>query len=139
WFRTGDAGRLDEDGYLYIVDRLVDMIITTAGSSNIYSRPLEDALADHAEVSGAAVVGVPHDFMGEAIHAYVIRVPGATVTAEELREHVVTTLNEEWSPHEVEFIDAFPLTESGKVDKKQLRARYAEAHPRVEAASPSPV
>jgi fatty-acyl-CoA synthase len=138
WFRTGDAGRLDGDGYLYIVDRLVDMIITTAGSSNIYSRPLEDVLAGHPEVSGAAVVGVPHDFMGEAIHAYVIRIPDATVTEAELRELVVTTLNEEWSPHEVEFIDAFPLTESGKVDKKQLRARYAEMHPPADAVSPSP-
>ncbi len=125
WFRTGDAGRLDEDGFLYIVDRINDMIVTTAGSSNIYSRPLEDVLAGHPDVRQAAVVGVPDEFLGEAVHAYVIRHPGATVTADELRQLVVSTLNEDWSPRAVEFVDELPLTESGKVDKKQLRAGYA--------------
>jgi acyl-CoA synthetase (AMP-forming)/AMP-acid ligase II len=124
WLWTGDVGRFDADGYLYIVDRVRDMIVTGAGSSCVYSRPLEDALAEHPQVAQAAVIGVPDEFLGEAVHAYVIRTPGATVTADELRELVVRKLNEYWSPREVEFVDAFPLTAFGKVDKKQLRASY---------------
>ncbi len=136
WLRTGDAGRLDADGYLYIVDRLNDMILTDLGSQNIYCRPIEDALNGHPEVRQAAVIGVPDELLGEAIHAYVIRSPDATVTEDELRQLVVEQLNELWSPREVEFIGSFPLTESGKVDKKQLRARHlARADERTAAAS----
>jgi acyl-CoA synthetase (AMP-forming)/AMP-acid ligase II len=124
WLRTGDVGRFDEDGYLYILDRVSDMIVTEVSSFNVFCRPLEDALAEHPEVRQAAVIGVPDEFLGEAVHAYVIRTPGATVTPEELRRHVVDRLNASWSPREVEFLDAFPLNESRKVDKKALRAYH---------------
>jgi acyl-CoA synthetase (AMP-forming)/AMP-acid ligase II len=136
WLQTGDVGRLDADGNLFIVDRLKDMILTDLGSTNVFSRPLEDTLAEHPEVRHAAVIGVPDEALGEAVYAYVIRTPGASVTEEELRQLVVDRLNTQWSPREVEFIDAFPLTEYGKVDKKQLRARYLAEHPKPEHSKP---
>ncbi|WP_117215555.1 AMP-binding protein [Allorhizocola rhizosphaerae] len=124
WLRTGDAGRLDEHGYLYILDRVKDMIVTGAASANIFSRPIEDVLASHPQVRGAAVIGVPHDMWGEAVHAYVMVTPGASVTPDQLKKLAVAALNEAWSPKTIEFIDAFPLTGSGKVDKKALRELY---------------
>jgi len=124
WLRTGDVGRFDEDGYLYLLDRVNDMIVTGVASFNIFCRPLEDALAEHPDVVQAAVIGVPDEFLGEAVHAFVVRAPGATVTGEELRRHVTNRLNETWTPREVEFLDAFPLNESRKVDKKALRSHY---------------
>lgn len=124
WVRTGDMGYLDADGYLYLVDRVKDIIITGLASTNVYSRPIEDLLAAHPQVQAAAVIGVPDDAMGEAVHAYVVPLPGATVTAEELRTLIAEALNEVWAPRQVDFIDALPRTEFGKTDKKALRARY---------------
>ncbi len=124
WLRTGDAGHVDEDGYLYIVDRTKDMIVTGYGSANIFSRPVEDALASHPQVRGAAVIGVPHDAWGEAVHAYVITTPGASVTGEQLCKLAAAALNDAWAPKSIDFVDEFPLTVSGKVDKKALRAYY---------------
>lgn len=124
WLRTGDAGKLDEDGYLYILDRVKDMIVTGYGSGNIFSRPIEDVLTSHPQVRSAAVIGVPHEMYGEAVHAYVIKSPGASVTEEQLRKLVTAALNEAWTPEVIEFVTELPLTESGKVDKKALRERY---------------
>ncbi len=125
WLRTGDVGRLDADGYLYLFDRVKDMIVTGLSSTNVFCRPVEDALAAHPQVQAAAVIGVPHELEGEAVHAYVVTTPDATVTAEELIALVSAELNAMWAPQTVGFVDAFPLTEFGKVDKKALRARYA--------------
>lgn len=127
WLRTGDAGKVDEDGYLYIVDRVKDMIVTGYGSANVFCGPLEDALSSHPQVRSAAVIGVPHPTWGEAVHAYVITTPGASVTADQLRKLTAAALNETWSPQSVSFIEEFPLTVSGKVDKKALRAHYLES------------
>jgi acyl-CoA synthetase (AMP-forming)/AMP-acid ligase II len=124
WLRTGDVGRFDAGGALYILDRVTDMVVTQIAGTMVYCRPLEDVLTTHPDVRQAAVVGVPDELFGEAPHAYVIRAPGATVTAEELRQLVVDNLSAEWSPREVDFIDAFPLTAAGKVDKRALRGRY---------------
>ncbi len=124
WLATGDVGRVDEDGNLYILDRVKDMVVTDSGGTMAYCRPIEDALTSHPDVLQASVVGVPDDFLGEAVHAYVIRREHATVTGDELRGYVLGRLNADWCPREVEFLDSFPLTEYGKVDKKQLRARY---------------
>ncbi|GIH06755.1 fatty-acyl-CoA synthase [Rhizocola hellebori] len=124
WLRTGDAGHLDEDGYLYIDDRVKDMIVTTYSSTNVFCRPVEDALASHPQVRAAAVIGVPHDMWGEAVHAYVVTVPGASVTGEQLCKLAVAALNKDWAPKSVDFLDELPLTVSGKVDKKALRAHY---------------
>jgi fatty-acyl-CoA synthase len=124
WLRTGDVGRFDDDGYLYIVDRVSDMVMTDVAANIVYCRPLEDVLTGHPEVRDAAVIGVPDDAFGEVVYAYVVPAPGATVSADELRRLVVDRLNAQWSPREVEFIDTLPLTDAGKVDKKALRARY---------------
>lgn len=124
WLRTGDIGYIDADGNLHLVDRVKDMILTGWGSSNVFARPIEDALAAHPDVRGAAVVGVPHKDWAEAVCAYVVAAPGALVTETDLQTWVTGQLNELWSPHQVKFIDALPLTEVGKVDKKALRARW---------------
>lgn len=124
WLKTGDVGYLDEDGYLYLVDRSKDMIITGLGAMNIYTRPVEDVLASHPQVRSAAVFGVPDPEQGEAVCAFVVPTPGATVTAEELRDLVAARITVHHAPSHVEFIDAMPLAGIGKVDKKALRATY---------------
>jgi acyl-CoA synthetase (AMP-forming)/AMP-acid ligase II len=127
WLRTGDVGRLDEKGRLYIVDRAKDMIITGTGAVNVYSRMVEDVLLSHPQVSAAAVVGVPDEAVGEAVHAFVVRVAGAGLSEEQVRAHALTQLSPIWEPRVVHFLDALPLTGSGKVDKKRLRAEDAGA------------
>ncbi|MEU7792284.1 AMP-binding protein [Micromonospora tulbaghiae] len=129
WVRTRDIGHLDADGFLYLVDRLQDRILTRQRSWPIYSRPIEDVLAGHPEVRAAAVIGVPDPVAGELPHAYVVPAPGASVTGEELIALVVRELSETWAPGAVEFVDALPLNRSAKVDKRALRARYAAGHP----------
>ncbi|WP_433310677.1 class I adenylate-forming enzyme family protein [Micromonospora chersina] len=129
WVRTRDIGHLDDDGYLYLVDRLQDRILTRQRSWPIYSRPIEDVLAAHPEVRAAAVIGVPDPVAGELPHAYVVPAPGATVTGDELIALVTRELSDTWAPGAVEFLDALPLNRSAKVDKRALRARYAAAHP----------
>lgn len=127
WVRTHDIGRLDADGYLYLLDRAQDMTILGSGW-NIYSRPIEDILAAHPEVRAAAVIGVPDMVAGEAVHAYVVAAPDAKVDGDELRAMVRDELNELWAPRTVEFVEALPLTRTSKVDKKVLRSRYAAEH-----------
>lgn len=125
WLHTGDVGRVDEDGYLYLVDRSKDMIVTGRGAANVYSKPVEDVLSSHPGVRAAAVVGVPDEAVGEAVVAYVVPVPGVEVTAEDLRGLVTAELRAYSAPGAVEFVDALPLTGMGKVDKKALRERWA--------------
>ena len=124
WLRTGDIGFVDEDGYLFLVDRRKDMIITGYGATNVYCRPIEDILAGHPGVRAAAVIGVPDDAFGEVAYAYVVAHDGATVTEADLCERVRTEFDERWTPRGVEFVDSLPLTDIGKVDKKALRARH---------------
>jgi fatty-acyl-CoA synthase len=124
WLRTGDVGYLDRDGYLYLVGRTSELILTGPGSTNVYPRPIEETLIGHPQVKAAAAVGVPDDRHGEAVHAFVVPVAGATVTGAELRDHVIAALNETWAPREVEFVDELPLMAIGKVDRAALRARY---------------
>lgn len=118
WFRTGDIGRRDTDGYLYIVDRIKDLIIR--GGFNVYPRELEESLLTHPGISLAAVVGVPHDRHGEEVKAYVVRKPGATVTGDELviwcKQHMAAYKY----PRLVEFRDRLPMTATGKILKREL-------------------
>jgi acyl-CoA synthetase (AMP-forming)/AMP-acid ligase II len=134
WVRTRDVGHLDADGYLYLVDRLADRILTKRRSWPIYSRPVEDVLAGHPQVAAAAVIGVPSDDGAEAPYAYVVPTPGATVTGADLVDLVTRELSELWAPEEVEFVDRLPVNRSNKVDKPALRARYAAGRRPIGAA-----
>jgi long-chain acyl-CoA synthetase len=132
WLYTGDVGYLDEDGYLFIVDRKKDLIIR--GGFNVYPRDVEDALVEHPAVRMAAVVGKPDVVRGEEIVAFVALMHGAATTPEELiawaREHIGAYKY----PREVHFVDAIPLTTVGKIDRKALRARLTEAAEPADAA-----
>jgi acyl-CoA synthetase (AMP-forming)/AMP-acid ligase II len=125
WVRTRDLGYLDSEGYLYLVDRVHDMIVTTRRNWAIFCRPIEDAIAEHPRVRAAAVIGVPDDTVGEVPHAYVVVDEGADVTERELIELVTGSLNEMWAPRSVEFVEALPRNRSAKVDKQALRAAWA--------------
>ncbi|TDD25257.1 AMP-dependent synthetase [Kribbella turkmenica] len=127
WLRTRDLGYLDDDGFLFLVDRVHDMIVTTRRNWAIFCRPIEDVLATHPAVRTAAVIGVPDPVVGEAVHAFVV--PRRPVSAESLRHLVTETLNEMWSPASIDFVDQLPLTRIAKVDKVALRKLYAELHP----------
>jgi fatty-acyl-CoA synthase len=122
WLHTGDIARADEQGYLYIVDRKKDMIVS--GGFNIYPREVEDVLSSHPDVAMAAVIGVPHEKWGEAVTALIVAKPGTQPAAEALMQLVKERKGSPHSPKQVEFVDSLPLTAVGKVDKKVLRAKY---------------
>ena len=123
WYHSGDAGRLDEEGYLYLVDRTKDMIVT--GGENVYSTEVEQAVAAHPAVAQVAVIGVPDDLWGEAVHAIVVLHPGQTVTQEELVEHTKGLIAGYKVPKEVTFREEpLPLSGAMKVLKRELRAPY---------------
>lgn len=121
WLRTGDIGRFDGDGYLYIVDRIKDLIIR--GGFNIYPRDVEDVLLEHPAVAVAGVVGRPDDRLGEEVVAFVQLHPGKEASAEELIEHSKEHLGRHKYPREVNLTPFVPLTPVGKVDRKALRAQ----------------
>ncbi len=127
WFRTGDVGRLDTDGYLTIVDRIKDLIIR--GGYNVYPRDVEDALVLHPAVALAAVVGRPDHRLGEEVVAFVSLVAGATVTSEELITFAKGHLAANKYPREVHIVDTIPMTSVGKLDRKKLRADVTSAAP----------
>jgi fatty-acyl-CoA synthase len=124
WVRTGDLGYLDADGYLYVVDRVQDTIVTGASNWNVYCRPIEDLLQSHPGVRAAAVIGVPDAAFGEVPHAYVVRYDGAVVTGQELQKLVRDEFNEMWTPRQIDFLAELPLTSAHKIDKVALRARH---------------
>ena len=119
WFRSGDLGRKDADGWYYIVDRSKDMIIR--GGFNVYPREIEEVLLTHPQVSLAAVIGVPDESHGEEIKAVVIRTDGATVTEDELIAWGKEQMAAYKYPRIVEFVDALPMTATGKILKRELR------------------
>ncbi|MFC6883922.1 MULTISPECIES: long-chain-fatty-acid--CoA ligase [Actinomadura] len=119
WFRTGDVARRDDEGYYFIIDRSKDMIIR--GGYNVYPRELEEVLMTHPQVSLAAVVGVPHESHGEEIKAYVIRVPDAALTEDELVAWGKEQFANYKYPRIVEFRDELPMTATGKILKRELR------------------
>ncbi|MFC5266439.1 class I adenylate-forming enzyme family protein [Kribbella qitaiheensis] len=125
WVLTGDLGYLDADGYLYVVDRVQDTIVTGSSNWNVYCRPIEDLLQAHPGVRAAAVIGVPDEAYGEVPHAYVVRYDDAEVTAAELQDLVRDEFNEMWMPRGIEFLAELPLTSAHKVDKVALRSGYA--------------
>ena len=123
WMHTGDLGLLDQDGYLTVVDRLKDMIIS--GGENIYSSEVENALALHPSVSHCAVIGIPHPYWGESVHAVIVAVPGHTPGEDDLRRHCSERIAAYKCPRSFAFETALPLSGAGKVLKAELRARYA--------------
>ncbi len=124
WLHTGDAGYLSEDDFLYIVDRIKDMIVS--GGENVYSAEVENALARHAAVQSCAVVGLPHEKWGEVVHADVVLKEDASVTEEALIDHCREFIAGYKLPKSVAFVEAIPLTPVGKVDKVAIRQKYAE-------------
>jgi acyl-CoA synthetase (AMP-forming)/AMP-acid ligase II len=123
WFRTGDIGVLDEDGYLYLKDRLKDMIIS--GGENIYSVEVESALLVHPQILEVAVYGVPDPHWGESVKAVVVRTPGSTLDEGAVRAHALTRLAKYKCPRVIEFAEALPKSGSGKIIKHVLRSRDA--------------
>ncbi len=120
WLHTGDMGRMDADGRLFVVDRLKDIIVT--GGENVSSREVEDVLSGHPGVDQVAVVAVPDDYWGETVCAVVVPVPGPPPTADELIEHVRTEIAGFKRPRVVLFTEALPLTGNGKIAKDRVRA-----------------
>ncbi|WP_342644086.1 AMP-binding protein [Rhodoligotrophos ferricapiens] len=129
WLHTGDVARRDAEGYLYIVDRTKDMIIS--GGFNIYPREVEDVLASHPAVVSAGVIGVPDPKWGEAVKAFVTLRDGRSATEAELQAFVKERRGAPWSPKSVEFVTELPLTGLGKLDRKALRAPYWEGQTRA--------
>lgn len=119
WFHTGDLGRMDEDGYFYIVDRLKEMIIR--GGFNVYPREIEEYLITHPKISLVAVKGVPDEKYGEEIKAYVVLKPGETMTVEEFIEFAKKGLADYKYPRIVEFRSELPMTATGKILKRELK------------------
>jgi long-chain acyl-CoA synthetase len=122
WLRTGDAGYLDADGYLYIHDRVKDMIIS--GGENVYPAEVENAIHGHPDVFDVAVIGVPSEKWGEEVKAIVQPKPGSRPDPQDVirwaRERVAAFK----APKSVEFIDAFPRTATGKILRRELREKY---------------
>ena len=130
WYHTGDAGRLDADGYLFLVDRTKDMIVS--GGENVYSTEVEGALASHPAVAQVAVIGVPDDVYGEAVHAVVVLAPGQTATEAELIAHAKGLIAGYKAPRSVELrAEPLPLSGAMKVLKRELRAPYWEGRERA--------
>ncbi|GAA4557863.1 class I adenylate-forming enzyme family protein [Pseudonocardia xishanensis] len=122
WLRTGDVGYLDAAGYLYLVDRRNDMIVS--GGMNVHSIEVEQAVQAVEGVAAAAVIGIPHPDWGEAVHAVVVARPGVTGLAERVLAETRSTLATYKRPKTVEVVAELPLTRYGKVDKKALRAAH---------------
>jgi fatty-acyl-CoA synthase len=128
WLRTRDLAYQDAEGYLFLVGRASDMILAGPSSKCVYPRPIEEILATHPQVRAAAVIGVPDELEGEAVHAFVVRVPNSTVTPDELVALVRGRLHPSWAPRTIEFVDSLPTTAIGKVNTRALREQYARGH-----------
>jgi acyl-CoA synthetase (AMP-forming)/AMP-acid ligase II len=132
WLRTGDLGRIDDEGYLYIVGREKDVIIR--GGNNIHAADVEHTIVGHPAVLEAAVVGMPHDVLGEDVVAVVVLRAGAKVTPDELRSHCLAQLADYKVPRQWHFVSELPRNATGKVVKPELR-RQLEAHAAATARS----
>ena len=129
WLRTGDAGYLDEDGYLYIHDRVKDMIIS--GGENVYPAEVENAIYSHPDVSDVAVIGVPDSKWGEAIKAFVVIKQGAIKDTQAIIDFTRTQIASYKCPKTIEFIDVLPRNPSGKVLRRELREPFWQGKSRA--------
>ena len=128
WMHTGDAGKLDDEGYLFIMDRVKDMIVS--GGENVYPRAVEDALFQHPAVADVAVIGIPDEQWGETVKAIVVLRDGESATDEELMEFCDGRLGGFQRPRSVDFIAELPRNASGKVLKRELREPFWVGHAR---------
>lgn len=124
WLFTGDLGMKDEEGYLYIVDRKKDMIIS--GARNIYPREIEDLLHTHPAILEAAIIGVPDPYWGESVKAIIVLRPGRKIAEEEVIQFCKENLASYKKPRFVQFVSSLPKNPGGKIDKKELRRLYGE-------------
>ena len=122
WMHTGDGGRMDEDGFVFITDRIKDMIVT--GGENVYSIEVEYAVLKHPAVAMCAVIGVPDEQWGERVHAAIVLKPGTTATSAEIIEHCKSLIANYKCPREVVFLDAMPLSSAGNILKHHLREPF---------------
>ena len=128
WLHTGDAGYLDEDGYLYIHDRVKDMIVS--GAENIYPAEVENVIANHPAVRSVAVIGVPDPKWGEAVKAIVVPEPGASISAQEIIDYTKRHIAGYKRPRSVDFVSELPVGPTGKVLRRELREPYWVGHDR---------
>lgn len=133
WMHTGDGGTMDDEGYVFLVDRIKDMIIT--GGENVYSVEVENVLCQHHAVATAAVIGVPDDTWGERVHAVVVPVAGEVVDLDELTEFCRGRIAGYKTPKSMELVTALPLSAVGKVLKRDLREPYWKDRTRATASS----
>jgi long-chain acyl-CoA synthetase len=122
WLHTGDVGAFDEHGYLYILDRSKDMVVS--GGNNVYPREVEEVIITHPAVANVVVIGIPDDYWGEAVHAVVVLEPGATATPEEIIAHCGDHLAGYKKPKGVDFVDELPVSAYGKILRREVREKY---------------
>jgi acyl-CoA synthetase (AMP-forming)/AMP-acid ligase II len=128
WFYTGDAGYLDTEGYLYIHDRIKDMIVS--GGENVYPAEVENVLFDHPDISDVAVIGVPDEKWGEAVKAVVVLHPGSTAIEKDIINFAKSRIAGYKTPKSIDFVQSLPRNPTGKLLKRELRAPYWEKHQR---------
>jgi len=128
FYRTGDVGHLDDDGYLFITDRAKDMIV--AGGVNIYPAEIEAVILQHPDIQHCAVIGVPHDDLGEQPAAFIVAAPGRSMTADDVLHFLDGRLATFKKPRLIEFVDELPISPMGKVLKNELRKPYWEGRDR---------
>ena len=124
WFTLGDMGKMDEEGYLYILDRKQDMVIS--GGENIYPSEIEEVIRAYPKVAEAAVIGVPHEKWGEVLKAFIVLKPGATASEEEILSYCASRLADYLKPKSIEFMTELPRSPVGKILKRVLREPYWE-------------
>lgn len=131
WLYTGDAGYLNEEGFLFIVDRVKDMIVS--GGENVYSVEVENVIAKHPAVSQCAVIGVPDDKWGEKVHAVVVLHPGASLDLTQLQDHCRTAVAGYKCPRGLQIVDYLPMSAAGKILKRSLRQQFTQSQVAVRA------
>jgi long-chain acyl-CoA synthetase len=133
WFYTGDIGRVDDDGYFYIVDRKKELIIR--GGFNVYPREIEEVIYEHPAVREAAVIGIPHPELGEEVAAAIALKPGSTATEAEIRDHVKSNVAAYKYPRQVWFVDELPKGATGKILKREIVPPSPDAEASAKAGS----
>lgn len=128
WMHSGDGAYMDEDGFVFIVDRLKDMIVT--GGENVYSAEVENAISRHPAVAMSAVIGIPSDQWGEAVHAVIVLKAGQQANADDIKAHCKTLVAGYKCPRSIDFREALPISGAGKILKNKLREPFWEGHER---------